>query len=101
MQDNAQDRTTARIERFVNLWETYKMYSFLAGRYTDFCRAFARTKVEEGLDKGRLQWKNPQLHDQFVSEIDGDVRAFCGEHFGTNPNLASHPIMKAIMERRA
>lgn len=86
--------------KFINMWETFKLYSVIIGRYTDFCRAFSRVTIEEGLDKGKLTWKNPQLHDQFVSEIAGDVRDFCGEHLGTNPNLATHPIMKAIMERR-
>lgn len=100
MQDDTQDRKTARIEHFINLWETFKLYSVIIGRYTDFCRAFSRVKVEEGLDEGKLTWKNPQLHDQFVSEIAGDVRAFCGEHFGENPNLITHPIMQKLMETR-
>lgn len=99
MQDN-ENRETERRVRFINMWDTFKMYSALVGRYYDFCMAFARTKVEEGLDKGRLVWKNPRLHDDFVREIEGDVRAFCGEHFGENPRLATHPIMQKLMETR-
>lgn len=96
MQDES--RRSEAVLKFINMWETFKLYSVIVGRYSDFCRAFARVKIEEGLDKGKLTWKNPQLHDQFVSEIEGDVRAFCGEHFGTNPNLATHPITRHMME---
>lgn len=91
-----QERYDSKI-RFINMWETFKMYSIIADRYTDFCRAFARERVEEGLDKGKLRWKNPNFHDQFVSDCDPFVREMCGPWFGSNPRDGRHPLMQKIM----
>lgn len=82
---------------FINLWETYKLYAIATDQYHSFVEAFARKLDGDGARK--VVYRNQGLHDEWMARNEPHVRQLCGEHFGTNPNLATHPLMRLILHK--
>ena len=78
------------LRRNINIRESLKMLSRKCSKYSDMCRAYARTKFADG----KWDWTFPKLHDDFEREMMPLLEQICGDRLGENPNDPSHPLYR-------
>ena len=73
------------LQKAINRRESVKLWAVLNGKYDDYVRAYASENSPQ-----RNYWENV---------IEPEVMRFCGEQWGENPRLTSHPIGGALMAK--
>jgi hypothetical protein len=66
----------------INRRESVKLWAILNGKYDEYVRVYAS--------------KNSPLRNYWENVIEPEVQHFCGDAWGYNPRLTTHPIGKAI-----
>ena len=69
----------------INKRETIKLWSILYDKYSDFVNAYA--SEDSPL---RRYWQNM---------IEPEVMRLCGDAWGENPRLPTHPVGHALMKK--
>lgn len=69
----------------INKRETVKLWAILHGKYDDYVRAYSN--------------EDNNLRRYWETMIEPEVMRYCGEQWGENPRLTSHPIGGALMTR--
>ena len=69
----------------INKRETVKLYAILLGKYDDYVRAYSSKEGDL-----RRYWENV---------IEPEAARFCGNAWGQNPRITTHPVGKALMQK--
>ncbi len=82
-------RTLEELTKAVNIRDTMRMFSIVAGCEMEFLKAHL-WKEGEG-------WTYPNLHDDFLRRYEQEAMKICGAWWGYNPANPAHPMNKFFM----
>ena len=73
------------LQKAINRRESVKLWAVLNGKYDDYVRAYSSKEGDL-----RRYWENV---------IEPEAARFCGNAWGQNPRITTHPVGKALMQK--
>ena len=73
------------LQKAINRRESVKLWAVLNGKYDDYVRAYSSKESDL-----RRYWENV---------IEPEAARFCGNAWGQNPRITTHPVGKALMQK--